>query len=96
MDFQKLASEVPKYYDNHPVYQSVWVGGKEIVHGTRDNMFPRMEKIRLDDIKGKVVVDIGCNLGAASFWALDNGAKSVIGYDVAEAGIDLANLIAKE
>lgn len=96
MDFQKIASEVPKYYDNHPVYQSVWVGGKEIVHGTRDNMFPRMEKIRLEDIKGKVVVDIGCNLGAASFWALDNGAKSVVGYDVAEAGIDLANLIAKE
>ncbi len=59
-------------------------------------MFPRMSKIRLEDIKGKVVVDIGCNLGAASFWALDNGAKIVVGYDVAEAGIDLANLIAKE
>ena len=96
MDFQKLASEVPKYYSNHPVYQSVWVGGQEIVHGTRDNMFPRMEKVRLEDIKGKVVVDIGCNLGAASFWALDNGAKSAIGFDVASEGIALANLIAKE
>lgn len=96
MDFQKIASEVPRYYEMHPVYQSVWVGGKEIVRGTRDNMFPRMSKIRLEDIKGKVVVDIGCNLGAASFWALDNGAKSVVGYDVAEAGIELANLIAKE
>lgn len=96
MDFQQLASEVPKYYSNHPIYQSVWVGGKEIVHGTRDNMFPRMEKIRLEDIKGKYVVDIGCNLGAASFWALDNGAKATVGYDVAEAGIELANLIAHE
>ena len=96
MDFQKLAREVPKYYENHPVYQSVWVKGKEIVHGTRDNMFPRMSKIRLEDIKGKVVVDIGCNLGAASFWALDNGAKEAWGFDVAKEGIELANLIAIE
>lgn len=96
MDFQKLASEVPKYYSNHPVYQSVWVGGNEIVHGTRDNMFARLEKVRLEDIKDKVVVDIGCNLGASSFWAVDNGAKKAIGFDVAEKGIELANLIAKE
>ncbi len=96
MDFQELARAVPKYYENHPVYQSVWVGGKEIVHGTRDNMFPRMEKIRLEDIKDKVVVDIGCNLGAASFWALDHGAKSVVGYDVAVEGLALADYIAKE
>lgn len=96
MDFQKLASEVPRYYANHPVYQSVWIDGQEIIKGTRDNMFPRMSKIRKEDIEGKVVVDIGCNLGSASFWALENGAKKCIGFDVAKEGIDLANLIARE
>lgn len=96
MNFQQLASAVPKYYANHPVYQSVWYGGKEIVHGSRDNMFPRMNKIRKEDIKDKIVVDIGCNLGAASFWAIENGAKECYGFDVAKEGIDLANLIAQE
>lgn len=96
MNFQELARAVPKYYENHPVYQSVWFGGREIIHGSRDNMFPRMNKIRLEDIKGKTVVDIGCNLGAASFWAIENGAERCLGFDVAKEGIELANLMAKE
>jgi len=59
-------------------------------------MFPRMEKIHKEDIKDKVVFDIGCNLGAASFWAIENGAKECIGIDVAKQGVELANTIAKE
>lgn len=95
LDLQKLAEQVPKWY-HFPVYQSVWFGGKELIKGGRDNMFPRMNKIRKEDIKEKVVVDIGCNLGAASFWAIENGAKSVKGFDVVPEGIDLANKIAQE
>ncbi|NTW90569.1 MAG: class I SAM-dependent methyltransferase [Erysipelotrichaceae bacterium] len=95
MNFQQLAEEVPKWY-HFSVYQSVWFNGQEIIKGGRDNMFPRMEKIRLEDIKDKTVVDIGCNLGAASFWSIENGAKSCIGVDVAKEGIELANKIAEE
>jgi SAM-dependent methyltransferase len=95
-DFQKLAAAVPKYYENHPVYQSVWYGGRQIIKGTRDDMAPRMSKIRKEDIKDKVVVDIGCNLGAASFWAIENGAKKVFGFDVAAEGIEVAKLLAAE
>jgi len=96
MNFQELAKTVPRYYSNHPVYQSVWYKGQEIVKGTRDNMFKRMSLIDLKDIKDKVIVDIGCNLGAASFWAIENGAKQCKGFDVAKEGIELANTIAKE
>lgn len=94
MNFQELAKQVPKYYSMHEVYQSVWYKGEQIIKGTRDDMFLRMSKIRLEDIKDKVVVDIGCNLGAASFWAIENGARKCIGIDVAEEGIELANKIA--
>lgn len=96
MDYQNLAASVPKYYSNHPVYQSIWFGGKQIVKGTRDDMGKRMSSIRKEDIKDKTVVDIGCNLGAASFWAIENGAKECIGFDVAKEGIEVANEIAKD
>jgi SAM-dependent methyltransferase len=96
INFQELAKQVPRYYTMHEVYQSVWYGGREIIKGSRDNMFPRMKKIKKEDIKDKVVVDIGCNLGASSFWAIENGAKECVGLDVARDGIDLANTIAKE
>ncbi len=95
MNFQKLAEQVPKWY-HFPVYQSIWFGGEQIVKGGRDDMRKRMSLIRKEDIKGRVVVDIGCNLGAASFWAIENGAKACIGIDVVKEGIELANKIAEE
>lgn len=94
IDLQKLAEQVPKWY-HFPVYQSVWFGGKEIIKGGR-NGIGKMSLIRKEDIKDKVVVDIGCNLGMASFWAIENGAKQCKGYDVVPEGIELSNRIAKE
>lgn len=94
IDLQKLAEQVPKWY-HFPVYQSVFFGGKEIIKGGRNGL-GKMSLIRKDDIKDKVVVDIGCNLGAASFWAIENGAKQCKGYDVVPEGIELSNKIAKE
>jgi len=96
MNYQDLAKKIPRYYPMHEVYQSIWFGGEEIVKGSRDDMRVRMNLIRKEDIKGKVVVDIGCNTGASSFWAIENGAKKCIGFDVAKEGIELANTIAKE
>lgn len=95
MNYQELAEKVPRWY-HFTVYQSIWFGGKEIVKGGRDDMRKRMNLIRKEDIKGKTVVDIGCNLGAASFWAIENGAKGCAGIDVVPEGIDLANKIAEE
>lgn len=94
-DFQKLAEKVPKWY-HFPVYQSIWFGGEQIVKGGRDDMRKRMSLIRKEDIKGKTIIDIGCNLGAASFWAIENGAKWCEGIDVVPEGIELANKIAEE
>lgn len=92
IDLQKLAEQVPKWY-HFPVYQSVFFGGKEIIKGGRNGL-GKMSLIRKEDIKDKVVVDIGCNLGMASFWAVENGADGCFGYDVVQEGLDLANKIA--
>jgi len=93
--YQELAEKIPQWY-HFPVYQSIWFGGVEIVKGGRDNMFPRMEKIRKEDIKDKMVVDIGCNLGASSFWAIENGAKKCLGFDVVLEAKEFSNRLAKE
>lgn len=96
MNYQDLAKKIPRYYPMHEVYQSIWFGGEEIVKGSRDDMRVRMNLIKKEDIKDKVVVDIGCNTGASSFWAIENGAKKCLGFDVAKEGIDFANFLAEE
>jgi ubiquinone/menaquinone biosynthesis C-methylase UbiE len=53
----------------------------------------RLERnhIDLDIFKDATIVDIGCGSGRNSFVLKDLGAKKVIGIDISEAGIQLAN-----
>jgi len=60
-------------------YQSIYYKGKELIKGRRDDLIKRINHI---DVKGKEVVDIGCNYGTSCFLALERGAKKVIGYDI--------------
>lgn len=52
------------------------------IAGTRDNGL-RVKNLQLEKIrwKGKNVLDVGCNLGAYSRYAVDAGARRVIGVD---------------
>ena len=77
---QQIAEKVPNFFGDIGVYQSIYFKGKKIVQGHRDNIKDRMNLIRKEDIKDKVVVDIGSNIGASSIWAVDNGAKKAIGF----------------
>jgi hypothetical protein len=93
---QQLAEKVPNFFEDIGVYQSIYYKGEKIVKGHRDNIIDRMNLIRKKDIKDKVVVDIGSNIGASSIWAVDNGAKKAIGFEVVPERVDAGNKIAKE
>lgn len=61
------------------LYQThTWRGQvvKEGVRGTE-----RRYLLRLDDIEGKAVLDLGCSTGAESLWAMEKGASLVCGVD---------------
>jgi len=48
-----------------------------------------------EDIAGKTVLDLGCNIGGFCFEALQLGAKSVHGIDIMKERIEVAQEIAK-
>jgi len=62
-------------------YQSIYSpDGIELLHGRRNDLLLRSLYIDKKDIKGKVVLDLGCNYGNSLF--LLSGAKRMIGIDV--------------
>lgn len=71
-------------------YQTVTIDGYVVVVGRRTDLVERHESMNPDDIVGKHVVDVGCNIGAASFLAAEAGAASVFGFDVSEKIITAA------
>ncbi|MGE0396543.1 MAG: class I SAM-dependent methyltransferase [Kofleriaceae bacterium] len=46
------------------------------------------------DVRGKRVIDIGCNSGAYCFWAKRQGAREVVGVDIFEKRIVQARTLA--
>jgi hypothetical protein len=95
VNLQEIADKVPAFFTNIGVYQSIYFKGKKVVKGDRDNIIDRMNLIDLKDIKGKVVVDIGSNIGASSIWAVDNGAKKAIGFEVVPERVEASKKIAE-
>jgi SAM-dependent methyltransferase len=47
------------------------------------------------DVRGKRVIDIGCNSGAYCFWAKKRGAREVVGVDILEKRIVQARTLAQ-
>jgi len=63
-------------------YQTISDGGNILLKGRRSDLADRMKLIDKKDMAGKIVADIGCNIGMAAFMAVDNGAKESVGLDV--------------
>lgn len=55
--------------------------------------FPVLLEACGGSLKGKRVIDIGCNCGGFSVEAIDRGAEYVLGIDVADHYIEQANFI---
>lgn len=55
----------------------------------------RRAHIRLDDVRGHRVLDLGCATGAESLWAAEQGAAAVCGVEVDSAIADAARRMVK-
>jgi 2-polyprenyl-3-methyl-5-hydroxy-6-metoxy-1,4-benzoquinol methylase len=75
------------------------------IHGVRTDITPPFDEFGhrqvdtphelLPYLKGKSVLDVGCNEGKRGFEALKSGAASVIGFDCRQMNIDKARFVAK-
>src|SRR5690606_7029287 len=83
--FMAKVNNVPtEFYGTKPLnrpYQSIFLGGKEIIQGRRRDTYERMQRIRPEDLRQKRVIDLGCNFGMSSYIASELGAADVVGVD---------------
>jgi hypothetical protein len=67
-------------YGTGPVgrpYQSIFFKEKELVPGRRTDVLERFRKLRIEDVRGRHVLDIGCNIAVNAATAWHFGAASV-------------------
>jgi hypothetical protein len=62
-------------------YQSVFHRGEELVRGRRRDVLERSSLWRDEDLRGRSVLDLGCNYGVSSFLAAERGATRVLGLE---------------
>ena len=65
---------------NRP-YQSIFYNNKEVIKGRRNDLLDRFNCIDIADIENKIVLDIGCNIGANCIL-VNKFAKKMIGIDI--------------
>lgn len=79
-------------------YQSIYYRGRELVEGRRKDVAERMQHVAESDLRGKRVLDLGCNLGMSSYLAAERGAVEVVGIEgsgnIASAAIRLNSVFA--
>lgn len=51
----------------------------------------RMLGIRKEDFEGKRVLDLGCGTGEYALWYATHGAKEVVGVDLSDGSLEMAN-----
>lgn len=76
--YDKMLACIRKY-PKHEFYQTHIWEGKLLVKGIMGD--EKNQCILIDDIKNKIILDLGCATGATSLWAIENGAKKIIGID---------------
>ncbi len=86
-------SKVKEFYgtDNRNMpYQSVFLGGKEVIAGRRNDAIERLSLIPKRVIAGKTVLDVASNVGMSSLIARSMGAKACLGLEVSPGMVSLA------
>lgn len=62
-------------------YQSVFYNNIELVQGRRTDILSRWKCLLKEDLYGKSVIDLGCNIGANAFLAKESSVLSYLGVD---------------
>jgi 2-polyprenyl-3-methyl-5-hydroxy-6-metoxy-1,4-benzoquinol methylase len=62
-------------------YQSLFDGEVELVRGRRPDVLERMKMVDERDLRGKSVLEPGCNIGANCYLAVQFGAARATGVD---------------
>lgn len=75
------------------VYIPVYAGGEVLYDGNRRKHKNQHIRLQHLDVKGKSVLDMGCNTGYISNYCAQNGATQVIGVDLKQNLIDVCNYI---
>ena len=74
-------------------YQSYILDGA-VVKGARDTQY-RFAKMRVpEDLSGRSVLDLGCNLGEFCFECYRRGARNIVGIDNRAEYLDCARMLA--
>lgn len=63
-------------------YQSIFDGDKELIRGRRTDTKERIDLIDKKDLHGQTVLELGSNIGANCFAAIQAGASATTGIDV--------------
>ena len=71
-----------------------WVGSTNIENRKRHMFTPLLEKYG-GSLKGKRILDVGCNEGYWSFEAIKQGAEYVLGIEGRQEFVDKANFVKK-
>ena len=76
-------------------YQSYVLDGA-VVNGSRDTLY-RFGQMRIpEDLSGRSVLDLGCNLGEFCFECWRRGARDIVGIDNRAEYLDCARMLAAE
>src|SRR5688500_6229090 len=81
---RKVTSVPDEFYGSARLempYQSVFYGDTEMLRGRRTDVLERMKSIRSEDLQGKTVLELGCNIGSNCFLATQFGATQAVGID---------------
>jgi len=102
---QQIRQEIKRYFWHYPFLFKPNIEAKSdfnLFKALRGNIlkrykhfFPSVVSLAGGSLKGKTVLDCGCNCGFWSIQARRNGADSVLGFDGSSGNIDQANFIKK-
>jgi SAM-dependent methyltransferase len=77
---ERMNEFIRLYRDNMP-YQSLFHKETELLRGRRPDVLQRIKSVRPDDLQGKTVLELGCNIGSNCFLATQFGATHATGVD---------------
>lgn len=75
-------------------YQSYYLEGEGYNNGSRNTEY-RFEQMGIGDLKGKSVLDLGCNLGSMCIEAYRRGARNIVGLDYQKEYIEVGKRLVK-